>query len=687
MLAEAAVEDMLSKLSMAVDLFLFYCGRMRNHLARTKPRRLGNSSTVIASRATSLPSNISTTAPYIAAIKLVMEEREEKKAHRSVLIQMTSSAAAAPMKPPEGWTRCHYFNSSKNRFCRQGINPNIPYDNVVPIYCGNHCHLYIQQQQQQSQNLSNNNQDHKIGQHHKHQRIPCPVDPSHHIYANKLQQHLLKCPKNVLLQHQKVQDYYQENVNSGGFGDISMSSKRARWMTPDEDVSSIIQDCNNSSAHRLAIAALQLFQQLFMEDLNKRNVNSEKKNNMGDDDGSQRCRSIQSLTLDEILHASNMQLLDFNHDPNFETQVLTPIQYHRIKVGGTKHAKQITSIIGHVDQHWTISNSPTSCIIIELGAGRAMTGFVTACYMANRLSRQNNDSTTVQLVVIDKSGSRAKADTAMRRLEKQDKSSVDKKTDEEEEDEPNPVKAISMNRIKCDLAHVHIPSVLQTCIDDPKTETHQKCTHKDVKSERNIIALAKHLCGAGSDLALKSLLPIRSRIHSCYLATCCHGLCTYEDYVGRDYLRELFSKKIPGGIDSPLLFEKDEFLLLRRWSSSAVSDTSHNQPSATEKVESDEIKDNPHHVSIDPSSSVDHNIYSTTSIVRDLGFSCGPQGFGRVCQRLIDYGRLLFMKHHLFLAEAGCNDELPNVDLCHYVSEDITPQNALLKGWWSIQDK
>jgi len=613
------------------------------------------------------------------------------------------------MTPPEGWTRCHHFTQSKNRYCRQVITAGSP-------YCGNHRHLYAQS------NDNNDDIDHPpeesqgndlVKKSHKtnHPRIPCPVDPTHHIYANKIEQHLAKCPKNVLLQNLKRQRFYHENVNSGGYGECF--SKRGRWKTQqveenspsslskqndDEPIHSLM---THSRAHTLAIYAIELFQDIFMHHHQQHPAEGESSKDRKE---SPQIKSIQQLTLEDILHTSKIELKDFNH-PNLEAQVQGPIQYHRIKIGGDKHAKQIFSIVGHVQHHWNQSYpSPTttSCIIVELGAGRAMTGFVTACHIANQMSTDLTCTTTahkskVQLVVIDKNGSRAKADTAIRRLES---SEMDKKISIE--DAPNHhVKAISMNRIKCDLAHAYIPTILQSLMDDDDEKITTTTTTKENeekksmdssnifnnnKSGRNIIAVAKHLCGAGSDLALKSLIPIRSQLHSCYLATCCHGLCTYEDYVGRDSLRDLFlNKSISSSSSSSIgtrdqgsfLFGEEDFLLLRRWSSSAVSDTSHNQPSK------DSI-DNRESGNCTTKSNIPKDSYSVTtmSIVHDLGLQCGPQGLGRICQRLIDYGRLQFMKNQLFLSETDGNEVQTNVELCHYVTEDVTPQNALLKGWW-----
>ena len=45
-----------------------------------------------------------------------------------------------------------------------------------------------------------------------------------------------------------------------------------------------------------------------------------------------------------------------------------------------------------------------------------------------------------------------------------------------------------------------------------------------------------HYGSTGTDLALKSIVPIRHHINGYILATCCHGVCSWDLYVGRDFL-------------------------------------------------------------------------------------------------------------------------------------------------------
>jgi len=179
------------------------------------------------------------------------------------------------------------------------------------------------------------------------------------------------------------------------------------------------------------------------------------------------------------------------------------------------------------------------------------------------------------------------------------------------------------------------------------------------------VVVAKHLCGAGTDLALKSLEPISHRVAGCVFATCCHGVCNWKDYVGRDYLRGALAND-----DDDEIFGEKEFNLMKRWGAgSAVESESSNgtaAPTDTSTASGEEEEEN-------------HNTNATeqdypqklSSVVSELGLSCGSKGLGRACQRLIDYGRVEYMKQILF-------KDGSETSMKHYVDPEVTPQNALL---------
>ena len=272
-----------------------------------------------------------------------------------------------------------------------------------------------------------------------------------------------------------------------------------------------------------------------------------------------------------------------------------------------------------------------------------MTGLVAAGVLSS-------STDGAKLIMVERAGTRGKADTTIRRAIEAKKQRDTSKNNNSEVDSYLDLTRVQMTRIKCDLAHVHLQTAL-------------KSVNEAQSSQKNIVVVAKHLCGAGTDLALKSLEPISHRVAGCVFATCCHGVCNWTDYVGRDYLRGVLAN------DGETFGEK-EFDLMKRWGAgSAVESESSNgtaAPTDTSTASGEEEEEN-------------HNTNATeqdypqklSSVVSELGLSCGSKGLGRACQRLIDYGRVEYMKQILF-------KDGSETSMKHYVDPEVTPQNALL---------
>ena len=171
------------------------------------------------------------------------------------------------------------------------------------------------------------------------------------------------------------------------------------------------------------------------------------------------------------------------------------------------------------------------------------------------------------------------------------------------------------------------------------------------------------------------------------MATCCHGVCGWEDFVGRDYLREVMvcqnsnCTEIDDTREPELIdFGPIEFELLRHWSSGSVKCACQYDGIKTKKMKIERDDD---HGSCDVpvSSKLDsegRNKVSVSKVADALNLQCGAQGLGRACQRLIDYGRLQYICKVLF---SNVDDNSKKTQLLHYVPADITPQNALLLGY------
>jgi tRNA:m4X modification enzyme len=212
------------------------------------------------------------------------------------------------------------------------------------------------------------------------------------------------------------------------------------------------------------------------------------------------------------------------------------------------------------------------------------------------------------------------------------------------------------------IVHQHTP--------DSKEKLGGKRKQLDSSPRKRFVVIAKHLCGAGTDLALKSLRDVASQVEACVMATCCHGVCSWGDYVGRDYLHEAFR-------EHGLVFGEAEFELLRRWSTGTVATeckTSHVLTSSVETVDE-------HATALDGSS---NESISLSSIIQHTGLSCDVHGVGRACQRILDYGRCKYVENELEFGARFPLNATSSVELCHYVSDAVTPQNAALvcfKTW------
>lgn len=517
--------------------------------------------------------------------------------------------------PPPDWDRCHAFLPGKGKFCRaQSLSP--AGDGSKPIYCGNHAHLYVGRSGSRPSGAK--------------ERIPCPLDPSHTIFKNRLAKHLKCCPARRRKDSEQSMPFYRQNVNCGGDGALSLSSsverptKKRRECMPCR--------ANDEWACGVALRVLDLFEKTFLKH----------DSSATEDMSNERRAHLSSLSLVNMIEA--IPTMDMS-DAEFESGLGEVIASNKIKSGGAKHLRQIGSIVGHLRGHVlpplgaaaeadSSLLSPDVSTVLELGSGRGMTGLM----VAGALSAHAND-TRVKLFMVEKAGTRGKADTTIRRAIENSRAGKEEYARFD----------FGFERIRCDLAHVYLPAALELdkILSDGK--------------EQNICVVAKHLCGAGTDLALKSLESIRSEITTSIFATCCHGLCDFDSYVGRKFLLE------QGRLG------RDEFELMRKWSmASAMSETQDKAVSdgkdLDKKISTKRLDEEGEEHNQDESQYQLNDPSSIIAVVKKLGLACGCRGLGRACQRLIDQGRADY-----------CREKLgAHTDIFHYVGDDITPQNAAI---------
>lgn len=505
----------------------------------------------------------------------------------------------------------------------------------------------------------------------KGRRIPCPIDPSHEIYESRLEKHIKICPA----ARRKVNDaslpYYRDSVNCGGFGSLlsdegedvgDESQPPTKKTKSDEDTCTAVPiSCSGTTRERakeLALRVLDAYDRLFLDGSNHDTKTLTSKL------APERIKYLKSLTFDQLIEGIPTHDLS---QSEFDAGLQLSISSQKIKSGGQKHLRQIGSIVGHLrgmdllpplplkqqqqgakeeDNKRNDNQQQQVDTILEMGAGRGMTGLVAAGVLAA-------SSGSAKLILVERSGTRGKAETTIRRAI-DGRSGHDNNVDDRTYMH---LAGLNMVRIKCDLAHVHLPTAMD--IDNKGSSE---------RSAKNVAVVAKHLCGAGTDLALKSLQPISHRIAGCVMATCCHGVCNWNDYVGRDYLRGVFNHTDGS-------FGKNEFDTLKYWGGMGSAPTvpedmsSYIQKQQQGEKQEEEEDNHDNNLVYQVSRTEDR----LSSVVRDLGLACGSKALGRACQRLIDYGRVEYMKNVLFK-----DADVDGTRMQHYINPDVTPQNVLL---------
>ena len=559
-----------------------------------------------------------------------------KMKHNNVKATGTGDISSDIPQLPQDWDRCHAYNTRKRRYCRQMPIPlssgqlekctnNIDDSQPPPRYCGNHRHLMDEWLAKEEVDANSKNEtkrprtnSHTTCMNNRGKRVPCPIDPSHYIYESAISKHILVCPAVKLKQEAAKKEYYCEGINLGGFGEMGCSSSNATTTT----ITNTTMDM--TEAKDLAVAILRVFHHIFLPSSSSSSSSSK------DESAQLSIQQLQSITEQDIYNALPEVDLSSVEEGSSGDKLTNAISRNRIRAGGPKHIHQIASILGHVRKRGMISTSTNPPLIVELGAGRGMTGLIVTGAAAA------NSSQKVALCLVERSGSRGKAETRARTAAEGKQSA----------DDCLRLDLVDVTRVKCDLAHVDMSKAL-------------------TMTSPNKIVIAKHLCGAGTDLALKSLRNA-GKIDGCIMATCCHGLCTWNEYVGRKFFLDMFCIEAVGGLP---FFGERQFSILKRWTSASVLE---DRPSTSKT--NDTIKlDEEHH---NDTSVEDKGRYPNIfAVVNELGFACGGNGLGRACQRLIDHGRCEYMRNHLNDSTTG---EAFDIDMVHYCSRDITPQNALI---------
>ncbi|XP_063284489.1 tRNA:m(4)X modification enzyme TRM13 homolog [Pelobates fuscus] len=290
-----------------------------------------------------------------------------------------------------------------------------------------------------------------------------------------------------------------------------------------------------------------------------------------------------------------------------------------------KHLKQQASILGHLDSLGLLGGS--RCFV-EFGAGRGK--------LSHWVDIALQDAENVHFLLVERATTRFKVDGKQRKS--------------------------TFERLHIDIQHLcldRVPSLVQ--------------------KQLPVIGIGKHLCGAGTDLALRCLAqtyssplgepqckrprlnptgdssdekessnsPLNqySPVEGIVLALCCHHRCDWQFYVGRDFFENL-------GLG------QREFNICQRMSSWATCGFHRLATDAGKKNDQEDEEDNK-----DEQNNLDCN---SETIQRFLTVD-EREHLGRLCKLLIDQGRLHYLQSMGY-----------RPTLHYYTDPEVSLENVLL---------
>jgi hypothetical protein len=295
------------------------------------------------------------------------------------------------------WTQCHYFMKNKSRFCNVGPVPG-------SLYCGVHrpaeegpsntlTRKFARRSggEQKSGNHSSSSSSADAGTTDMDpmntnsnvsgeseaagvcglstERIPCPVDPTHSIYKYNLHSHVKICnitSRNKLLSQQP---FYRQDCNSGPAVDLATSNA---------------DNADNVDARALWDKIVRFYETTF--------------------------------GTSTYNFANPEYSIEIPHGKEIDDNVLDAVAKDQTAEDKLRHAMQDSLLVKQMIQHDLLefhskddnndSKQNTGTAYVELGAGRGMLGMAVKAV-----------ATESNVVLVERSGSRRKADKLMREKE------------------------------------------------------------------------------------------------------------------------------------------------------------------------------------------------------------------------------------------------------------------------------
>lgn len=210
---------------------------------------------------------------------------------------------------------------------------------------------------------------------------------------------------------------------------------------------------------------------------------------------------IDSSPLRTLADFSDPELLELCHRIEYAVTRMPPcntsVLIHEAVAGAIeapdcgikarKHLVQNASLLANIEAQGFLSDGST---FIEFGAGRGQLSF----WLGEVLQKNNNCS----LLLVDRASTRHKLDNKLK--------------------DGN----VPVTRVRADIADLDLARL--------------------VAKDARVVGICKHLCGEATDLSLQCLLRAAEaglQVAGLVMAPCCHHRCTWHNFLGHDYLKEM----------------------------------------------------------------------------------------------------------------------------------------------------
>lgn len=281
------------------------------------------------------------------------------------------------------------------------------------------------------------------------------------------------------------------------------------------------------------------------------------------------------------------------------------------QVAKNKHVFQQASIVGIVDRHKLLNNE---VLIIDMGSGKGELSLTFAQTLKRKdILSKNENNKDIRIILVDRGVFRRRKDNSIR----MEHPLINKSNIHLEQE--SIVKRLSIDIQDLDIGRV-----------------------KELES-KNAFCISKHLCGVATDLSLRCLEntnrdPLLNNpekkhfnLQGYFICLCCHHACHWKEYINQEYWT------------NNLGLTENDFIKIKSASSWAVSEFRETVANSHEGY-NNEVKD-----------------------IFDILTNEEKKQLGWKCKRLIDFGRIDYLRKHNYDAY-----------LLQYIDARISPECLIL---------